>query len=216
MNQPIKEIEMQGILSIDPLEGSPDWYWGTDYTSGDLYEAEELFRDGHPVVQNKLLFVHYPDGKVLQPVFAQKGQYLGRPIFYEGKLAILLVDFSREKIWILQADAAKKRTDVAAWLPLSTVEDCYNLLLSASPLMLARQGGDDKFQILWPEKTSFFIESSESFLFRNGDRLYFSLWHEDPDYWEETIVRHLKTGEILDRFPGSLRTMPDGQIWALK
>lgn len=216
MNRSIKEIDIQGILSIEPLEGSPGWYWGTDYASGDLYEAEELFRDGHPFRQNKLLFVRYPDGAVLQPVMAQKGQYLGRPIFHEGKLAILLVDFLRETIWILQADPGKKQTGIAARLPLSAAEDCYNLMLSSSPLMLTRQGGGNKFQILWPEKAAFYIGDTESFLFADADRLYFSLWHEDPDYWEETIVRHQKTGEILDRFPGSLKTMPDGQIWALK
>ena len=38
---------MQGISYIEPLEGSAEWYWGMDYTSGDLYEAEELFKDGN-------------------------------------------------------------------------------------------------------------------------------------------------------------------------
>ena len=89
----MKQIETQGITYLEPLKGSQHWYWGTDYMSGDLYEAEELFRMGHPVSQNKLLFVHYPDGKVVQPVVAQKGQYFGRPICYHDRVAILMVDF---------------------------------------------------------------------------------------------------------------------------
>ena len=38
----MKRIETQGITYIEPLDGSRGaWYWGTDYASGDLYEAEE-------------------------------------------------------------------------------------------------------------------------------------------------------------------------------
>ena len=54
----MKKIDTQGITYIETLEGSKDWYWGTDYTSGDLYEAEELFKQGHPINQNRLLFIH--------------------------------------------------------------------------------------------------------------------------------------------------------------
>ena len=46
----MKRIETQGIYCIEPLDGSREWYWGMDYTGGDLYEAEELFRQGHPVL----------------------------------------------------------------------------------------------------------------------------------------------------------------------
>ena len=45
----IKEIKTGGISYLAPLDGSEDWYWGTDFTSGDLYEAEELWRDGHRI-----------------------------------------------------------------------------------------------------------------------------------------------------------------------
>ena len=41
----IKKIHTGGITYIQPLTGTDEWYWGTDYTSGDLYEAEELYRD---------------------------------------------------------------------------------------------------------------------------------------------------------------------------
>ena len=40
----MKRIETQGITYIEPLVGCNEWYWGTDYIHGDLYEAEELFR----------------------------------------------------------------------------------------------------------------------------------------------------------------------------
>lgn len=211
----MKRIETQGICCIEPLDGSREWYWGMDYTSGDLYEAEELFRQGHPVSQNKLLFIHYPDGKVTQPIIAEKGQYLGRPICCNNQIILLKVDFSAEKIEIIQFDNTLKRMTVLAVLALSSVEDCYNLMLKGSPLMLTRQGQDNKFQIIWPESAAFHTEDTETFLFGIDERLYFSAWYEEPEYQEETIVRDKTTGEIIERTHGSMMLMPDGQMWVL-
>ena len=61
--EPMKIIPAGGITYLAPLTGSQVWYWGTDYTSGDLYEAEELYRDGHRISRNRLIFVHAPDGR---------------------------------------------------------------------------------------------------------------------------------------------------------
>ena len=211
----MKEVNTQGITYIEPLVGCNEWYWGMDYTHGDLYEAEELFRDGHPVSQNKLLLVHDPDGRVVQPVIAQEGQYLGNPVYYDGRIAILMVDFPAGQIIVMQFDRALEHIIERRELPLSTVKDCYNLLLKTAPLMVTRQGSEDTFQIIWPEQVSFTIGERESFWVRSGDKLYFSTWCEEPEYREEIIVRKLETGEIIDRFPGSNITMPDGRLWVL-
>ena len=210
----IKQIGTQGITNITPLDGSCEWYWGTDYTGGDMYEAEELFKQGHPVDRNRLVLIHYPDGKLIQAV-AEKGQYFGCPIFYNNKIITLMADFINEAIKIMQLDALSGQSTLIAAIPLSDVEDCYNLMLKASPLMLTRQGNDNKFQVLWPERAEFDIGNTESFCFKNGEYLYFSAWYEDPDYREEAIVRKSGTGEIIDRIPGSMWAMPDGQMWVL-
>ena len=212
----MKRIETQGITYIEPLDGSRGaWYWGTDYASGDLYEAEELFRDGHPVNRNKLIFVHYPDGRAVQPIAAKQGQYFGRPIFYQGKITILLVDFPAGQIRILQYDDAPGQVSMLVEIPLSTVEDCYNLMLKTEPRMLTREGKDDKFQIIWPESVAFQTDGRGAFLFRSQENLYFSSWEENPEYWEETLVRNMRTGEIIERISGTLMFMPDGQKWIL-
>ena len=106
-------------------------------------------------------------------------------------------------------------TEPLAVLPLSIVEDCYNLRLEAPPLMLTRSAHDNKFQILWPERRDFAIEDHEFFEFLEGNRLYTTVWYEDPEYREEVLVRDYETGEVLERIPGSLRQMPDGQRWLL-
>ena len=183
--------------------------------SGDLYEAEELFRSGHPIRKNRLVLVRRPDGTVYEPVRTEPGQYLGRPVYHDGQVVLLLVDFPQEKIHILIFRETDGTTEPLAVLPLSIVEDCYNLMLEASPLILTRSAHDNKFQILWPERRDFAIEDHEIFEFLEGNRLYTSVWYEDPDYREELLVRDYDTGELLERIPGNFRRMPDGRKWLL-
>ena len=214
----MKRIVTHGIYFLEALRGSGSWYWGMDYTSGDLYEAEELFRDGHPVRQNRMALVRYPDGAVFEPVRAQPGQYLGRPVYHDGKIILLLADFPQAEFRILAWDARTDQIECVAVLPRSIAEDCYNLHLETGPLMLTRQA-DGRFQILWPDRADFPIGDRESFDFCEGDRLYFAAWHEDPDRADETVdeivVRDRRTGAVLERTAGITMTMPDGQHWAL-
>lgn len=140
-------IAAHGITYIEPLDGSCEWYWGTDYIHGDLYEAEELYRAHHPVNSNCLIFVHYPDGRVVEPIKGKPGQYFGRPISCDEKIQILLVDFPQSTIRIFQYNDAANQTIEIATLPVAAVENCYNLLLRRYPLMLTRHANDGKFQI---------------------------------------------------------------------
>ena len=213
MHRAIKEIKTDGITYLKPMEGTRDWYWGSDYDSGDLYEAEEIHRMGKPVRPNKFVLVRYPTGETIRPVEPRPGQYFGRPVFWDGKVILLLVDFPAEAIRLLTFDGEKTEPLVA--LPLSAVKDCYNLMLHISPLMLTRQSADHEFQIVWPERVSFPIGPHDSFDFRDGDRLYFARWQEDPDYREESVVRDLTTGEVLEVRPDTLMELPDGQVWRL-
>lgn len=215
----MKTIYTSGILSLEPLGGGSQWYWGSDYAQGDLYEAEELYRDGHPVNSNRLVFVHYPDGRVVEPIKGRAGQYFGRPAFWNGKIWILLADFSEEQIRVLRYDDVEDTVSTEVSLPRTEVEDCYNLLLCQSPLMLTRQANDGRFQILWPEKVDFAIGERESLICWKGDTLYFSQWHEGPegqDYREEVLARRYPTGEVREVIPGAWQGMPDGQVWLLR
>lgn len=213
----MKVIQTKGIISFNELENSGGWYWGTDYASGDLYEAEEMIRDGHEICCNRLIFLHHPDGRIVEPMQAKKGQYFGAPVFYQEQVYLLMVDFPAEKIlifgWKLDTDTVNRVKE----LPLSSAIDCYNLSLWAGEsLMLLRQGGSEPFQIIWPENAQFFVDGKESFYFQEGDKLYFSRWEEDPDYREEVVIRQFPTGEILEVLPGALQEFPAGQYWLLR
>ena len=206
-------IHTGGITYLEPLRGSKEWYWGTDYTDGDLYEAAELFADRHPLQQNRLIFVHRPSGRVVEPITARPGQYFGRPAADAGRPVILLADFPADALRLLSYDHSNGAVTLLVELPLAVVEDCYNLMPGGAPLLLTRQKGC-RFQIVWPLQADFAIDAAESFCCRDGDLLYFSRWYEDPNYREEVVVRQLD-GKIAGRFPGSLQYMADGQNWLL-
>lgn len=210
-------IDIHGITNMELLRGgNNEWYWATDYIHGDLYEAEELFRDGNSVRSNRLYLIHYPDGTVYEPVPPVDGQYLGYPVYDGDSVVLLVVNFTEGMIHILRFLPHQEKTQEVAQLPLSLVKDCYNLILHTSPLTLTRQPNDGTFEIVWPEKMSFAIDGKETFNFRDGDKLYFNIWYEDPNYREETLVRALKDGTILEQFSGDIRIMPNGELWHIK
>ena len=211
----MKTLDLQGMTNMELVRGGTgEWYWSTDYVHGDLYEAEELFRMGHPVQSNRLYLIHYPDGTVYEPVPAIAGQYLGYPMNDNGSVALLAVNFPEGIIRILRFQPGE--LSEVAQIPLSAVKDCYNLILHTAPLTLTRTPGGGTFEIVWPEQIRFPIGERETLNFREGDKLYFTVWYEDPDYREETIVRSLRDGTILDRFSGDIRIMPNGEKWLVK
>lgn len=212
-------IKTNGITNLAKIPGSGGWYYGIDCIHGDLYEAEELFRARHEICSNRLILLHCPEGNVLEPIPTKEGQYFSNVVFHDGKICILLVDFPAGMIRIFCFDVITEELDLLTELPLSSVEDCYNLLLETKPLMLTRSSGDT-FQIIWPERVDLRVGSRESFCFREDDRLYFSRWNEDadhdPEYWDEMVVRRYPTGEILEVFLGLDWELPDGQQWILQ
>ena len=211
----MKPINTKGITYLEKLEGTTKWYWGTDYIHGDLYEAEELFNNNHKIKSNTLLFVSYPDGKVIEPIKAQDGQYFGRPIYYNNNIIILIVDFNKQLIKLEQYDDIASEIVNIVSIPLSEVKDCYNLMLNTYPLMLTREGNENVFEIIYPNKIQFPIGNGESFYFRKDDHLYFSVWVEDEQYREEVIIRDINTGDIIEKKAGAITVMPDGQVWLL-
>lgn len=211
----MKPINTKGITYLEKLEGTTKWYWGTDYIHGDLYEAEELFNNNHKIKSNTLLFVSYPDGKVIEPIKAQDGQYFGKPIYYNNNIIILIVDFNKQLIKLEQYDDITSEIVNIVSIPLSEVKDCYNLMLNTYPLMLTREGNENVFEIIYPNKIQFPIGNGESFCFRKDDHLYFSVWVEDEQYREEVIIRDINTGDIIEKKAGAITVMPDGQVWLL-
>ncbi len=211
----MKVIETNGINYIEHLAENSPWYCGTDYSAGDLYEAEEIYKDGGEFKPNRVVFIHHPDGRLLEPVKTKKNQYLGRPIQVDGIIYMLLVDFEEQLISIIDCGKEFEHLENLVELPLSEAEDCYNLLLRGEPLMLTRQGREDNFEILWPEKLSFPVGENESFIYREGDKFIFSRWSEEPEYMEEVVVRDC-CGNVLETISGNIFVTPSGEKWVLR
>lgn len=165
---------------------------------------------------NRLYLIHYPDGTVYEPVKPTDGQYLGTPIYDGSSVVLLVVSFNEGVIRILRFLHQPEAVQGMAQLPLAAVNNCYNLLLHTSPLSLTRQPNDGTFEIIWPEQVRFAIDDRETLNFRDRDKLYFNIWYEDPDYREETLVRLVQDGTILESLSGDVRIMPNGERWLIK
>ena len=159
----MKPIDTGGISWIKPVPGgTAEWYFGIDYTHGDLYEAEELFRAGRPVLGRSFCLVRYPDGTVFRPLPKEPGTYCEEPVFLDGAIYLLRADFPTALLSILRFDCGSGAVGAVAELPLSAVRDCYNLKLHTAPLCLTRQGGEGVFEILWPERRLLFVSGTAS------------------------------------------------------
>jgi len=211
----MKELNTHQNYYMPPVPFSRDeWYYVLD-SDGDLYEAEELARDGRPVRGTHLYLIHYPDGRMVQPVPAREMAALGAPVCDGDVIAFPEVDFGARTISICRYHTLDGTLSREYVLSLDEVRDCYNLLLHGSPLFLSRQPNDGSFEILWPQRKTFAVAPRETLNLRDGEKLYFSTWYEDPDYREETIVRSFADGRVLESFPGDVHLMPDGQLWHL-
>ena len=217
----MKEIRTDGITFISPVpEGTEEWYYGLNYDHGDLYEAEELYKQGFEIDGRDLILIRYPEGKIFRPVPKRKGTYVESPVYLENGIYILMVDFEDGKIIIYRFDCEDLETSVVKVLPMDMIADCYNLKLHTAPLCLTRQGAEDgRFDIYWPERTGFAMGEHETFFLRDGNKLYFNKWHEEGDgsdyrFWEETVVRDLN-GKVTDILEGDVKVMPNGETWHL-
>lgn len=212
----MKVIETKGITYLEKFNASMEWYWGTDYACGDLYEAEEVFLTGKRFEPNRLIFVHYPDGAVFEPIKAREKQYFGRPAYMDGRIYILVVNFEDKFIRVVQWLYETEELLVVTEIPLGDVKDCYNLKIDGLPIMVTRQSSDRHFQVIWPEKVDFLIGERESFCARTDRGLLFSEWHEDPEYREEINVREYPTGKLIKKISGTVMAMPNEENWILR
>ena len=216
----MKTIQTNGITHIEQVPGgTAEWYFGVSLEHGDLHEAEDIYRDGYPVEGNQLVLIHYPNGEIYQPVPKKAGTYSEGVVFWENNIYCLHVDFEQAWIRIICFECESHEVSVTAELPLASIKNCYNLKLHTSPLSLTRQGEDDVFEIIWPERVCFPMEPHESFFLREENRLYFSRWYEEGEgadyrYWEETVIRDLQ-GNLLEVLPGDVQIMPNGEMWHL-
>jgi hypothetical protein len=212
-------IKIQGISNTYPedIEGTAEWFAAREPAAEmcDLWEAEEIFYKTGSFKGVNYHLIHYPDGKVHSPFQLQKNVYVNKPVWNNGVFDFLVVDFLEQRIKIAEYNPDNKNLKMMAKLPLSVVENCYNLMLETTPLTLGRSAHNGYYEIVWPERRKIAIGKRETMHFRDGDRLYLSEWVEDPDYREFIIVRDIHTGKILEKTEGYIRRLPNHVVWQI-
>lgn len=225
-------IEIKGLENgyFENIEGTSEWYYShvSSKSFCDLYEAEEIVNDGYTFVGMGCALIHYPDGKVFKPFEIRENIYVEKPVFLDGNIYFLEVDFDKKIMSLIYIDSEelisgdfdedKSIEDikhVEDEISLSEVEDCYNLMLKIAPVMITRGGNDGYFEIIYPEKKRYNIDVREGFDFRNGDDMYFASWDENPEYEDFIVVRDYESGEVKSVEKGSIFRMPNGEMWKI-
>lgn len=213
-------IKINGVTGGYPeqIEGTSEWYSFKEAAEifCDLYEVEEIIKSGENFSGMNCHLIHFPEGTVHSPFELKENIYIESPVWDDGKLFFLRVDFCKQVLQIKSYFPENQKLETLKELPLNIVADCYNLGLETSPLMLYRQANDEVFEIVWPESKKIDIGQNESLLFRDREDLYFSQWYENPEYGENVIIRDLNTGKIKDKFGGYLRKLPNGVYWKIE
>lgn len=236
----IREIKGLENGYFENIEGTSEWYYShvSSKSFCDLYEAEKIVNDGYTFVGMGCALIHYPDGKVFKPFEIKENIYVEKPVFLNGKIYFLEVDFDKKVMRVIYIDSeelissnfedGKESNEdkfcnisiedikhVKAEISLSEVEDCYNLMLKIDPVMITRGGNDGYFEIIYPEKKRYNIDVREGFDFRNGDDMYFASWDENPEYEDFIVVRDYESGEVKSVEKGSIFRMPNGEMWKI-
>ena len=215
----MKFRKIEGLQDVCPerIEGTDEWYCCKIAKNCfcDLYEAEEIVKAGQVYEGMTCVLIHYPDRNVYYPFVTKENVYVDAPVYWDGALYFLAVDFTAKKIEIVAFDTVMYEIETIVELSLDEVEDCYNLMLRVAPVLLVRDGNKDGLDVIYPEKKHFKMSKHEVFLFKDGEKMYFSEWQEDPEYRETVVVRDWNTGKEVERFDGQLWRMPNGDVWVM-
>jgi len=215
----MKFRKIEGLQDVCPerIEGTEEWYCCKIAKNCfcDLYEAEEIVKAGQVYEGMTCVLIHYPDRNVYYPFVTKENVYVDAPVYWDGALYFLVVDFTAKKIEIVAFDTTMYEIQTVEEFSLDEVEDCYNLMLRVAPVLLVRDGNKKGLEVIYPEKKHFKMSNHESFLFKDEEKMYFSEWQEDPEYREIVVVRDWNTGKEIERFDGQLWRMPNGDVWVM-
>ena len=128
----MKAIDIHGMTNMELVRGETDeWYWATDYIHGDLYEAEELFRQGHPVRSNRLYLIHYPDGTVYEAVSSTNRSHFDSDLCFLPPFARRIFRCFRPALpapilfWVKSGSEAVISGGIGELQPCATVHTIY-------------------------------------------------------------------------------------------
>ena len=118
-----------------------------------------MHREGISFKGNTVRLIRYPEGDVFIPVGPAQDLAVGEPEYLDGSIYLLAVDFHEETIAICRFSCLSYETENVMCMSLHDVQNTYNLRLHTSPLILTRQPNDGTFEIVWPDRKTFKVDS---------------------------------------------------------
>ncbi|QQK08415.1 hypothetical protein [Miniphocaeibacter halophilus] len=73
----IKKIKNISGEHLEKVEGTNDWYFQSHFKGEvvDLYEVENLYKEGYDFEGMNIRIIHFPDGQVFAPFSLQENVY---------------------------------------------------------------------------------------------------------------------------------------------
>lgn len=215
----IKKINGLYGFALEKFSTNPTWYFQNTEIS-DFYDLNMMKITGD-LKGSEIVFISYPEEKVIKPFEKEMGVYYNKPLYLEGKIYFIRVDFNDDKVEVLGLDPKSEKVEEIFSSSLKDV-DLYNLGLSKYPLMLLSQD-DSELKVYYPESIIIKKDPTESFLYKLYDKYYFSSWGEsgvlqngilgsDYEYFEDLVIKD-KDGNILSKERGSIEEVEDGIFW---
>lgn len=219
----MKKINTKGITYLSLINGTDKWYWGYDYSLGDLCEAENEYYKTKKIESNRIIFVNAKDGNVKEPIIGKTNQYFGDgPVYFDNMIYFIQVDFNEKTILIYEFNPENDEIKIKKSIELNKKNGEGYLYLHKSPLILVNNTFKGIFKVIWPEEFEFKIGEQEVFYEKIGEKMYFSQEVENENngealgYFEEIIIREYKTGKILGKQIGSIFPTINGELWILE
>lgn len=210
----IKEFKGYEDVYPERIVGTDQWFYGQCTPCAEAYEVT-AYDGNYPGTR---LYLFHINGNIYEPMKQEKNVFLERPVYNitEASFGIVRYDFNKKIIQALEYRIHSQETIVLTEHPMSEFDDIVNVRIITDPYMLVKHDiHNDAIDFLWPIERRYQFEENEILDFVNDDKLFTSKWMEDPDYREEVIIRDKNTGEVIERRPGYMVTMPDGSRWLM-
>lgn len=202
----------------ESIDGTHDWY---TYSVGktesmNLYEAEGLVKNRRKFTGVTYNIVHFESGKVYEPFEITENIYVEKPIYNNGEFLFLVVDFNNKTMNIYRYLPVQNMLYKLGVVEISSIANCYNLSIVATPATLCQHYSGGSCRILWPEQLTIVTGELETLKYRDDSDLYFLEKAKHTNRIENVFVRDIRTGQVKKTIKGDLKKMPKNIFWNIQ
>lgn len=201
-------------ITPDLLNGTERYAYGlSDFTdSWELKDWQE-----HGGYQGSVLYLYdLQESKVYIPFKKKKNVIYQMPLYCDDMIYFLQIDYDDKKVNLYRVSS---NTSIEKITDLSIDEvNLYNIGLTGEGVHITSQ--DESFVCYYPESFEIKLETNESVLCIDDEKIYISAWIEegvendeitkDYSYYEKIRVKD-KAGNLISEEIGSLTQFPDGK-----